>query len=50
MLVPPLKIVNAELRFPRVTLIDPSPSHFIHIAAEIESLGGTITPIDPIMA
>lgn len=37
MLAPPLKIVNAELRFPRVDLIEPSASHFIHIAAEIGS-------------
>ena len=35
--VPALRIVNAELRFPRVDLIEPSASRFIHIAAEIES-------------
>lgn len=34
---PALRIVNAELRFPRVDLIEPSASRFIHIAAEIES-------------
>lgn len=34
---PALRIVNAELRFPRVHLIEPSASRFIHIAAEIES-------------
>jgi hypothetical protein len=34
---PPLRIVNAELRFPRVDLIEPSASRFIHVAAEIES-------------
>src|SRR3954471_4735769 len=33
----PLRIVNAELRFPRVDLIEPSASRFIHVAAEIES-------------
>jgi hypothetical protein len=34
---PPLRIVNAELRFPRVDLIEPSASRFIQIAAEVES-------------
>jgi hypothetical protein len=34
---PSLRIVNAELRFPRVDLIEPSASRFIHIAAEIEA-------------
>jgi hypothetical protein len=34
---PALKIVNAELRFPRVDLIEPSASRFVHIAAEIEA-------------
>lgn len=33
----PLRIVNGELRFPRVDLVEPSPSRFIHIAAEIEA-------------
>src|SRR5262245_37356475 len=33
---PALRIVNAHQRFPRVSLIDPSPLHFLHIAAEID--------------
>jgi hypothetical protein len=32
-----LNIVNEHLHFPKVTLTEPSPSMFIHIAAEIES-------------
>ena len=31
-----LKIVNEYLRFPRVSLIEPSSSHLVHIAAEID--------------
>jgi hypothetical protein len=34
---PALRIVNAAQRFPRVDLIEPSASRFIHIAAEIEA-------------
>jgi hypothetical protein len=34
---PALRIVNADQHFPRVDLIEPSASRFIHIAAEIES-------------
>jgi hypothetical protein len=33
---PPLRIVNAQQRFPRVDLIAPSTSRFVHIAAEID--------------
>ncbi len=33
---PELDIVNAHLHFPQVSLIEPSPSHFLHIAAEID--------------
>jgi len=31
-----LRIVNEHLRFPRVSLIERSSSHFVHIAAEID--------------
>lgn len=34
---PALEIVNPHLRFSPVTLIDPSPSCFIHLAAEIDA-------------
>jgi hypothetical protein len=34
---PALRIVTADQHFPRVDLIEPSASRFIHIAAEIES-------------
>ena len=33
---PELTIVNSQIRFQTVTLIDPSPSAFIHIAAEVD--------------
>ena len=32
-----LTIVNQHLRFPTVTLVEPSPSAFIHIAAEVDA-------------
>lgn len=32
-----LRIVNPELRFQKVVLSDPSPSRFLHLAAEIDS-------------
>ena len=31
-----LTIVNPHLHFPRVSLIEPSSSHFVHIASEID--------------
>jgi hypothetical protein len=33
---PDLNIVNAHLSYPKVSLIEPSPSRFIHIAAEVD--------------
>ena len=35
--MPALRIVNSHLQFPTVTLVEPSPSFFIQIAAEIDS-------------
>jgi hypothetical protein len=35
-----LTIVNGDLKFPRVSLVDPSPSTFLHIAAEVDRRPG----------
>lgn len=35
---PELKIVNADLNFPKVKLVEPKPSGYIHIAAEIDPI------------
>jgi hypothetical protein len=32
----PLRIVNEHVRFPRVSLVDPAPSVYLHIAAEVD--------------
>lgn len=32
----PLRIVNERVRFPRVSLVDPAPSVYLHIAAEVD--------------
>jgi hypothetical protein len=32
-----LNIVNDHLAFPKVSLIEPSPSHYIHVAAELDA-------------
>lgn len=35
-MTPDLNIVNAHLKYPKVSLIEPTPSRFIHIAAEVD--------------
>lgn len=32
----PLRIVNEHVQFPRVSLVDPAPSVYLHIAAEVD--------------